>query len=111
MDIVELQKALDKFPNPDFSLDSVGVQMRVLLYDEWLEDFKKRFAVFQREFEGKISVDKKRLTERILEIDKPSNDYGEVCEQNRQYRILLKELLSGSEVSKEQRYPGWRCLE
>lgn len=86
--IVELQKALDKFPNPDFSLDDVGTQMRVLLYDEWLKDFKEKFVVFQRELEderkcneikmgamlkalekkhreveGKISVDKKQLSE------------------------------------------------
>lgn len=49
--------------------------------------------------EGKVFLNKKQLSERVLEIDKPSNGYGEVCEQNRQYRILLKELLLGSEGS------------
>jgi hypothetical protein len=34
-----------------------------------------------------------RLKEEALEIDKPSNDYGEVCKQNRQYRSLLKDVL------------------
>lgn len=47
----------------------------------------------QEYLSGKVLIDRKQLSERILEIDKPSNGYGEVCEQNRQYRILLKELL------------------
>lgn len=34
-----------------------------------------------------------RLREETLDIDKPSNAYGEVCKQNRQYRSLLEEVL------------------
>lgn len=75
MNILELQKTLDKFPNPDFSLDSVGTQMRVLLYDEWLKDFKEKFVVFQRELEQR------------------------------------EKMLASNDVSDEQRFPGWRCLE
>jgi frataxin-like iron-binding protein CyaY len=36
---------------------------------------------------------RKQLSERVLEIDEPSNDYSKVYQQNRQYRTLLKELL------------------
>lgn len=35
----------------------------------------------------------KKLNEKALEIDKPSNDYAEVCKQTRQYRTLLKDVL------------------
>lgn len=83
MNITDLQKALDKFPNDLKSrwLDSLETgQIR-----SWLEDYKAKVSAFQR-----------NLKERVLEIDNPSNDYGEVCKQNRQYRTLLKELLSTS---------------
>ncbi len=52
------------------------------------------FVVVPRvEYEGMVHVPRKQLLERIFGIDNPSNDYGEVCKQNRQYRVLLKELL------------------
>jgi len=40
---------------------------------------------------------RKQLSERVLEIDEPSNDYSKVYQQNRQYRTLLKELLEASD--------------
>lgn len=63
----------------------------------WYNDFKELFSAFQR-----------NLKERALEIDNPSNDYGEVCKQNRQYRTLLKELFSGSEETEKLKVV---CLE
>jgi len=80
-----LQEALDKFPKRD-----TKTQGEYLAFIEiWLRDCNNKFFAFQR-----------NLKERALEIDNPSNDYGEVCKQNRQYRSLLKELLSGSEETK-----------
>jgi hypothetical protein len=69
---------------------------KVLIPEDQYENFKTNCVVRdKKEYESEIHIDRKQLSEKALEIDNPSNDYGEVCKQNRQYRILLKELLEG----------------
>lgn len=63
---------------------------------EWIKRVDKKWVSVEdvtAVLAGKVLIDQKQLTERLLEIDKPSNDYAEVCRQNREYRILLKELM------------------
>lgn len=60
------------------------------------KDIKKESEAFVNQ--KYVSVDDlkqwlEKLNERALEIDKPSNDYAEVCRQTRQYRTLLKDVL------------------
>ncbi len=92
-DLEELQKALEQLKPKLTRVTMTGSYQEGYL--DAVHDVKELFSVFQKD---NVIIPRKQLEERALEIDNPSNDYGEVCKQNRQYRCLLKELLAGSDL-------------
>ena len=85
----DLRKALKN--RPKFDLEWVPE------VQEWFEGFEAKFSIFQKDYDKQVHVPRKQLSERVLEIDEPSNDYSKVYQQNRQYRTLLKELLEATQ--------------
>ncbi len=90
--MTELKVSKQQFA--EFILSQYGEGLHEDIKASVLESWEKHYEVITKRF---VLVDKAELRESALEIDKPSNSYGEVCRQNRMYQRLLGELL---EVSK-----------
>ena len=93
MSVEDLRKALLEKVKTSWQISlamTITIDGQALLspQEQWIR--KKDVEAFLVEL-------RKQLSERVLEIDEPSNDYSKVYQQNRQYRTLLKELLEATQ--------------
>lgn len=98
--MVDLQKPLEELKAKawmhyaiDDYIDILKRRVRVPRCDKYSDYALSLPVVWFDDVEKLFSSLKAELKTRVLEIDKPSNDYGEVCKQNREYRRLLENLL------------------
>lgn len=71
MSLKELQKALDKFPEHDVSLESISCQMNCVECDKWKKDFARKFAAYRAELEKK----ERSLRKLLKQLEKNENQY------------------------------------